>query len=751
MNIESKHLPKIFTEEQLTYITHHEITDTKLIATAGAGKTRCIITKMDYLIKENKLQQNEILMLTFSRFTRDDFLNKVKKFNITTIGENSIKTIDSFSKSLIDVDNDIDVSLLSYKFMKYLELTDANEIKNNNKLKYIKSIFVDESQDLNEIQYNILMLLKEKNGTAINLIGDPNQNIYQFRNSSDKYLNEFNAKTFYLTKNFRSFDSIINFSKYLRPIKTLDITGKLGKSNNLPMIIFHQNDSELEKHLINLLTNAKKNKIKFEDIAILSPTRGRMRGYGKSHGLCLVSNLLYKNKFNFKQFYEETSDEIGNGIKYEPEKGHINVLTYMGSKGLEWKYVILVDADICLINKRQFSEEKHKNDQYLLYVACSRAIENMIIFSKYNFYEGNLTFQLNPWFNLIPSSYYKQDLRFTKHFKYPKIKNHDMGNSHEKKITKIIDKFDEKTLNELFDICMNKNNYKKTVTKIYDKDFSMTLNSNMFLNKYVKNLFFTYYCMKHNKPKKKYIDIENIINSKHIITDVSISVNEWFYINREHLSWELFDQEKINMDKNIVDAVETKFSRNIKLSDHTIVNDSYFKSFILSISEYIKENYKNYLESNDTLKIRTYIFNLMIVTYSLETQHYFHAISKGKKFKHILKICNEMFNKIEEFAFSTAINFTEISFIISGNNLTGNIDLIEQKENEHLLWEIKCSSDISLKHILQLLIYNIVYHKIKDEHVIDINFINFLKGDMINAYLYLSFDNLNKIKALFNI
>ena len=38
--------------------------------------------------------------------------------------------------------------------------------------------------------------------------------------------------------------------------------------------------------------------------AILSPTRGRMRGYGNSHGLCLISNILYKagikNTFHFK-------------------------------------------------------------------------------------------------------------------------------------------------------------------------------------------------------------------------------------------------------------------------------------------------------------------------------------------------------------------------------------------------------------------------------------------------------------------
>ena len=108
-----------FTNEQLVYINNNKLEDTKLNACAGSGKTRCIIFRMNYLIQNNKFKQNEILMLTFSRFTRDDFINKLNKYKINSINESNVKTIDSFAKSLLDND-DIDVSLLSYKFMKYL-------------------------------------------------------------------------------------------------------------------------------------------------------------------------------------------------------------------------------------------------------------------------------------------------------------------------------------------------------------------------------------------------------------------------------------------------------------------------------------------------------------------------------------------------------------------------------------------------------------------------------------------------------
>jgi superfamily I DNA/RNA helicase len=153
-------------------------------------------------------------MLTFSKFTRDDFINKIKKNKKTLIELKQIKTIDSFAKSIIDCNNEVDISLLSFVFMEYLQNESKDELIKNKKLNNIITIFVDEAQDLNEIQYNILMELKNKLGIYINLIGDPNQNIYQFRNSSDKYLRLFDAKTFYLTKPFRPNKHIISCSKW---------------------------------------------------------------------------------------------------------------------------------------------------------------------------------------------------------------------------------------------------------------------------------------------------------------------------------------------------------------------------------------------------------------------------------------------------------------------------------------------------------------------------------------------------------
>lgn len=744
MNIEN------FTEEQSTYINCLEKKDTKLIACAGSGKTRCIIFRMHMLIKKKIFKSSEVLMLTFSRFTRDDFLNKIRALKIKTIDvENNIKTIDSFAKILIDENNEIDVSLLSFKLMKYLESSTQEEIHNDPKLSKYKIIFIDEAQDLNETQYKILVNLKQKAGIYINMIGDPNQNIYQFRHSLDKYLVEFEADTFYLTKNFRSHDEIINFSKYLRPIQTLNVSGVKGKTGNNPVILFNKDDNDFKTNLIQILKYAQEDGIDFSEIAILSPTRGRMKSFGKSNGLCLVTNVLYEHGIKFEQFYSEATDEVSGNISYCPKKGHLNILTYMGSKGLEWNYVILIDADVCLINKRQFDMEKHKNDQYLLYVACSRAIKNMFIFSKLEIKEGTNTYKLNPWFKVIPEKHYTLMTQNGIKFKYPKIKDANFGEG-EKIITKLLDRLTEEKLDKLYDLCEYSS---KDIISIFDVDYSKTINSSIILGKYVENLFNIRYMLNKGLPKKRFTDIENIIDSKHMITNVHFLVSDWYYANRDHYTWEKFEKDKHLLHANVVSTIEEKFDKNHDFNKHTIVTEGYFKHYVITSREEIKKNYTKYLNTQNMKMLRNYLFYIIVLKYALETQHYFHIKMRGRKFRGMLTECSELFDHVEEFAVNTDINFTEFNIFIDNVITKGEIDAFEEINNKKYIWEFKCTSEVSLKHVLQVVMYNIVYNKLDsledgENYELTTNFINFLKGEIVMIKIQLDKQKVNQILQL---
>ena len=69
--------------------------------------------------------------------------------------------------------------------------------------KDVKMIFIDEAQDLNKIQYDIACFLKKTLGASLHLIGDPNQNIYQFRESYESFMLNHEGVKFFLTQNFR--------------------------------------------------------------------------------------------------------------------------------------------------------------------------------------------------------------------------------------------------------------------------------------------------------------------------------------------------------------------------------------------------------------------------------------------------------------------------------------------------------------------------------------------------------------------
>ena len=743
------------THEQKNYIKYTGNENTKLLACAGSGKTRCIIARIERLIKKNIYNPENVMMLTFTRFTKDDFFNKIKTYGASHIDDNCIRTIDSFAKNLIDPDNTIDVALLSLRFMHFLERSTSEDLKNNKELIKVKIIFVDEAQDLSEIQYNIFLLMHQKLGIIINLIGDPNQNIYQFRGSSDKYLMNFPAKIFKLTKNFRSYKCIVDFSKNLQSYTNIKVRCDRGENTYTPLMLFYNNEQSLEDRIMGIINDAIISNIDLSEFAILSPTRGRMRSYGKSHGLCLISNILHQNKIKFKQFYEESTDEVSNGqIKYKPEKGHINILTYMGSKGLEWNYVIVLDADLCLINKRFLDNEKHLQDKYLLYVACSRAIEHMFIISRYSGSYDRIQFKTNPWFSEIPKDKYVIEDTFKDLLFFPKITNVDMGNN-ENKITKILSRMTEYQLDEISKL--SQYDIKKTVLykKIYKKDYTILKKGNsMFLGKFIERLFHTFCDIKNNSVRKEISEIKNIIDSsnsvKAVIGSIPGSVVNWYKSRcvSKNYKWIDYDNDKV-VEPYIKKFIDSRFDRNKEFLNHTLIQDEHFRNIIISRTNWIKKIYTRYIECNNTKKIIKTIFYITVILHSFDTQHYFHIQNKGSKFNHLLNDYKGLFEELKLYVDEMKYNFIDSNKLISKYGLVGEIDLLDDKFR---IWEIKCVGDISLCNFTQVLLYNFMMQDaeiIKGNIKYTIRFINLLKGEIIHYSVKLSSESSKKILDMF--
>lgn len=741
------------TQEQYEYITDSSKADTKLNACAGSGKTFSIILKVLFLIESSQYNPNEILILVFGRFPRDDLIEKVKNVdNNNIIVTNNITTIDALSKHIIDKDNRIDVNLLSYKFLKYLETTSPEELKINLELAKIKCVFVDEAQDLNEINFNIILNLKQKLNIIVNFIGDPNQNIYQFRNSESKYFINYNATQFYFTTNFRSTTEIVDFANGLRMDQNHIVKSHRGSFGLKPKFYI---TNDLYDIIIYILTGVLGDKLKsgeidLSDIAILAPTRGKINVYN-SYGLCYLANILYRTKIKFKQFYEESKDEqSGNGIEYSPVKGHLNLMTYTSSKGLQWKYVILIDLKSPLMATFNYDQKKFDDEKNLLYVSTTRAMDGLYLIVQPN----KKALNINNWFKNIDRNTYDIDSTHHTELIFPpvKFKSEQMI---ECSITKIIDNFSIQELDLLSQIIRYETDLNKEIIKLYDYEIDTNTNTNkvnpIFLGRFLESYFVICNQIFNKKPKKIYRDIDNLINCKNIIVINNQITYDWLIKNKNLMTWEKYEKikQKLNVIiSNEIDIFKLKINKTdlLELNQYTfIIKNTYYTLYVLNDIDYIKTQYKKYLECDDINRLPKYLFFCEVFEHSINTHHYYHINNKGKKFKNILTTYEPLFKKIAEYVFTNNQDIIiDNNIPISNFGLIGEIDIID--ENNKLI-ELKATQDINLKHILQLLLYNIMT-EIKCEY--ELNFINFLKGEKIKIKLSLSDDDIKKILTMFN-
>ena len=158
----------------------------------NCGKTKTII---NYCINKKIIKDidnsKNFLIITFSKKAQLDFIAKGKKTQYHKLfNKQNIRTIHSlagyitynkFKKTSGSLNT---IILTTYKNILN-NVIEINDILQFNKCKYI---IIDEAQDINENQYKLALIISEKLNIPLILVGDPNQNIYQFQGGTDKYL-----------------------------------------------------------------------------------------------------------------------------------------------------------------------------------------------------------------------------------------------------------------------------------------------------------------------------------------------------------------------------------------------------------------------------------------------------------------------------------------------------------------------------------------------------------------------------------
>lgn len=143
----------------------------------------------------------------------DDFLVEEGKYS-----ELYYELYNAYLKKMKDY-NLLDFDDLLYYAHKILSIENTQNMLSS----VYSSVFIDEAQDLNYSQYELIKLLA-KNVNNVMLIGDPEQSLYRFMDSTSKYMTEsfvkdFKADKLELHNNYRSAKKIVNLINNFIPEK----------------------------------------------------------------------------------------------------------------------------------------------------------------------------------------------------------------------------------------------------------------------------------------------------------------------------------------------------------------------------------------------------------------------------------------------------------------------------------------------------------------------------------------------------
>ena len=362
--------------EQYSVVTAETYAHQRILASAGSGKTTTIAARIAWLLTQTHVSADQIVLLTFSRNAAREMLSRVQRLvgpvslwaGTFHAVANSILRENGESNQLLFIDE------LPVRWMQWMRTTKGREWVS--KLRYI---VVDEFQDINAIQWRLLETMRHSGCRSI-IVGDDAQNIYTWRGSSAGFLLDYHrtvptVQDYQLRQNYRSTEAIVTVAnRVMRGIPTLPwkehmIANKKGGEK--PDVLFfwriHDECWWIAKKIFELKS-----------------------GGGGTFAVLARNNIdLYRAEEIFLQQGLKTRILAQEGIHDDhPIDGVIDLVTFHGSKGLEWDTTFLISLSDDQLPSRKTPFEVI-GERRLFYVAVTRARVRM--FLTYHGNERTLT------------------------------------------------------------------------------------------------------------------------------------------------------------------------------------------------------------------------------------------------------------------------------------------------------------------------------------------------------------------------
>ncbi|NPA38056.1 MAG: RecQ family ATP-dependent DNA helicase, partial [Chlorobi bacterium] len=235
-NITPRKFRQLFGElspAQLKIIKDRDSKHIVVAAGPGSGKTRLLVHKLASLLLMEDIKHEQLLMLTFSRAAATEFKKRLLKLIGNAANFVEIKTFHSYCFDLLGKVGDIEKS--DKIIRTTIDKIKSGDVEPNRITKTV--LVIDEAQDMDADEYELISTLSEFNDDMrIIAVGDDDQNIYEFRGSSSKYLESFitekGAVKYELTENYRSKRNMVEFTNRF----ALSIKNRLKTEPVVPMI-----------------------------------------------------------------------------------------------------------------------------------------------------------------------------------------------------------------------------------------------------------------------------------------------------------------------------------------------------------------------------------------------------------------------------------------------------------------------------------------------------------------------------------
>ena len=189
-----------------------------VVAGPGSGKTRVLVEKAKY---ESELDGKKLIALTFTRNAAEELKQRAPLVESHTIHSFCYRTLGKFPG---DYDRLLEEFLLLIRKPRF------------------DLVLVDEMQDLNSTELRVILSISKG---SIFFVGDNNQAIFGYADGEGYQIPKTSIKKLYLTRNYRSSQSIVNRLNKINP-KGLISINKEGNPNITGTAILCRTNNQLD-------------------------------------------------------------------------------------------------------------------------------------------------------------------------------------------------------------------------------------------------------------------------------------------------------------------------------------------------------------------------------------------------------------------------------------------------------------------------------------------------------------------------